>query len=109
MHSYAKRFRYFAVMALSFCAHNAFAQWEQITPENEVVVSVPGGGEKTVYPSCSLPALPGPEGLAPNPFSFYFERGESDGKDPRASEVNDHGRRRRGHTTMKRLDWLSIL
>lgn len=54
MHSYAKRFRYFAVMALSFCAHNAFAQWEQITPENEVVVSVPGGGEKTVYPSCSL-------------------------------------------------------
>tara|TARA_B100000073_G_scaffold177819_1_gene147222 strand:- start:927 stop:2210 length:1284 start_codon:yes stop_codon:yes gene_type:complete len=78
MHSYAKRFRYFAVMALSFCAHNAFAQWEQITPENEVVVSVPGGGEKTVYPSCSLPALPGPEGLAPNPFSFYFEQGESD-------------------------------
>ena len=74
MHSYAKRFRYFAVMALSFCAHNAFAQWEQITPENEVVVSVPGGGRKNRFPSCSLPALPGPEGLAPNPFSFYSNK-----------------------------------
>ena len=36
MHSYAKRFRYIALIALSFCAHNAFAQWEQITPDNEL-------------------------------------------------------------------------
>lgn len=78
MQSFAKRFRVFAVIAVSFFAHNAFAQWEQITPDNEVAVSIPGVGEKTVYPSCSLPALAGPEGLVPNPFSFYFEQGESD-------------------------------
>jgi len=72
MHSYAKRFRYFAVMALSFCAHNAFAQWEQITPENEVVVSVPGGGEKTVYPSCSLPCFTGTRGVSAQPILVLF-------------------------------------
>ena len=32
MQSFAKRFRVFAVIAVSFFAHNAFAQWEQITP-----------------------------------------------------------------------------
>ena len=75
MHSYAKRFRYFAVMALSFCAHNAFAQWEQITPENEVVVSVPDGGENRV-PIMFSSRFTGTRGVSTQPILVLFRTEE---------------------------------
>lgn len=56
----------------------AYAQWEQITPPTEMHVSLPSGEQKTITPACALPALATEQGIVPNPFSFYFEQGESD-------------------------------
>ena len=63
---------------LLFFSPHLFAQWEQITPPASLSVSLPDGTEKQISPSCALPVLTSPAGLQANPFSFYFEQGESD-------------------------------
>lgn len=78
MNSLSKCIRLIVTCVCLVASSNAFADWQRITPDSEVVVTLPSGAEQTVYPSCALPALVGPQGIEPNPFSFYFEQGESD-------------------------------
>jgi len=78
MRIHAKLFRYLALFIVSTFSTLTYASWEQIIPAPQSTVTMPDGSVKEISPSCALPALLGPEGATPNPFSFYFQQGESD-------------------------------
>ncbi len=74
-----------SMSVLTICgSFNTLAdEWQIIPVPDSMTVSLPGGGQKTVQPSCAMDEIPvpGPDGtpvMIPNDFQFYFQPGESD-------------------------------
>lgn len=70
---------------LTFCSSFTIqaGEWQTIPVPDSMEVTLPGGEQKTIQPSCAMDEIPvpGPDGIPvmlPNDFRFYFQPGDSD-------------------------------